>query len=84
MESIQERSEEELDPLPQFLMERDPFMNACLAPVINNVRFDARVTSIDWGRRSRTRLYFVRYSDGDCQHMTVEEVQECIVSPVSK
>merc|ERR1719476_293333 len=45
----------------------------------NGVVFDATVEEIERGKISGERLYRIRYSDGDLEHLTAQQVEECLI-----
>merc|ERR1719235_2529442 len=39
-----------------------------------------KVDDIEVGKVSRERLYRIKYQDGDLEHLTAEQVRECMVN----
>ena len=42
-------------------------------------RRDGIVQDIEQGKKSGERLYFVKYTDGDCEHLTADQMKEFVV-----
>eukprot|EP00435_Cladocopium_sp_Y103_P054971 s63_g18.t1 len=72
--------EETIEQLPAELKENDELLNAEVAKTIDGKMFKGVVEDIEVGQISRDRLYRVRYTDGDLEHMTENEVREVLVA----
>ena len=68
--------EEELEDLPSAVKEADPLRNARVMMVIDGIEQTAPVEDIEVGKRTRERVYMIRYTDGDVQHITEQQVRE--------
>lgn len=75
--------DEVLADLPEHEKSKDPLfhvkiLRTCSVPGGGFREFAGEVVEIEVGTTTGDRLYRVRYSDGDLQHFTAEEVRACI------
>ena len=68
--------EEELEDVPLDQKIKDKLYGASIKRQIGGVSFTGRVEDIEAGLISKERLYRIRYSDGDVEHFTAEQVRE--------
>lgn len=74
--------DEVLEDLPGHEKASDPLRNAwvrrsCRVPGGGSKVFMGEVVEIEVGTTTGDRLYRIRYTDGDLQHLTAEEVKKC-------
>jgi hypothetical protein len=67
---MDETDVEEVVTLSDSDMKQDPLFSATIKHTVEGKVFEAVVESIEIGKSSGSRLYRVRYSDGDLQHLT--------------
>eukprot|EP00419_Tripos_fusus_P024551 CAMPEP_0172720204 /NCGR_PEP_ID=MMETSP1074-20121228/76393_1 /TAXON_ID=2916 /ORGANISM="Ceratium fusus, Strain PA161109" /LENGTH=165 /DNA_ID=CAMNT_0013545677 /DNA_START=57 /DNA_END=554 /DNA_ORIENTATION=+ len=70
---------EELEDMPPAEKEGDPLMGVRIRRAVEGTVFDAIVEEIERGKITGERLYRVKYSDGDLEHLTAKQVEECRV-----
>ncbi len=63
--------------LPSDEMKKDPYFGARVVMVIGGVRFSGMVEQVHRAPSGET-LHFVRYADGDVEHLEVDQVREAI------
>ena len=68
--------EEELADLPEADKEADPMRKAMICRVIDGKECAGQVEDIQVGKISQERLYLIKYSDGDIEHFTADQVWE--------
>jgi len=73
-----------MEDLPQAEKDVDPFNNAKIMRTIDGTTFYGHVEDIEVGKQSRDRLYRIKYEDGDLEHLTQDEVEECIIRESDK
>ena len=76
MSKIQDKyrvEDDELEHLPAEQTEADPLRGA----KIHRAGFDGCVVDIVVGKDTRERVYEVEYIDGEVEHFTAAQVQEC-------
>ncbi|CAE7641335.1 unnamed protein product, partial [Symbiodinium sp. CCMP2456] len=71
--------EEPIDSLPAHEKETDPLMGVAIEKKINGEVFRGKVEDIEVGQVSRDRLYRIRYTDGDLEHMEQHEVRSLLL-----
>ncbi|CAL1168760.1 unnamed protein product [Cladocopium goreaui] len=81
---VRSSEEETIEQLPSELKENDELLNAEVAKTIDGKMFKGVVEDIEVGQISRDRLYRVRYTDGDLEHMTETEVRQVLVALATK
>jgi len=69
--------EEELEDLPAAEKKEDPLLGVHLRREVEGVIFEAVVEDIEVGKISKERLYRIKYADGDLEHLTQQQVEEC-------
>jgi len=74
--------DEVLEDLPEHEKASDPLRNVwvkrdCRVPGGGSRVFTGEVVEIEVGTATGDRLYRIRYTDGDLQHLTAEEVRKC-------
>lgn len=74
--------DEVLEDLPEEEKAADPLryakiLRSCMLPGGGSRTFAGEVVEIEVGTKTGDRLYRIRYSDGDLQHLTAEEVRRC-------
>merc|ERR1719364_107474 len=74
-----EEEEEEIEDLPEAEKAKDPLRLAEVTRAFNGQNFVGRVDDIEVGKVTRERLYRIKYEDGDLEHLTAEQVRECMV-----
>eukprot|EP00927_Polykrikos_kofoidii_P054517 TRINITY_DN48929_c0_g1_i1.p1 TRINITY_DN48929_c0_g1~~TRINITY_DN48929_c0_g1_i1.p1 ORF type:complete len:214 (-),score=41.34 TRINITY_DN48929_c0_g1_i1:78-668(-) len=79
VESMDLPEDEEIEDLPMAEMEADPLRNAKIQREVNGSFFDGVVETIEVGKQTNERLYRIAYADGDCEHLTREQVLQCQV-----
>merc|ERR1719191_2031666 len=75
-----EEEEEEIEDLPEAEKSKDPLRLAEVTRSFNGQNFVGRVDDIEVGKVTRERLYRIKYEDGDLEHLTAEQVRECMVN----
>uniref|UniRef100_A0A7S1AV00 Uncharacterized protein n=1 Tax=Noctiluca scintillans TaxID=2966 RepID=A0A7S1AV00_NOCSC len=68
--------EEEIIDLPEAEKETDVLRRATIRRVLDGVVFYGTVQDIEQGKDSGERLYLVKYTDGDFEHLTADEVRD--------
>merc|ERR1712007_356098 len=71
---------ESVEKLPEEEKLSDPLLNASVRMFVDGEVFGGIVEDIEVGSITRDRLYLVKYTDGDIQHLEREEVLECLIS----
>lgn len=74
-----EAIEEEVEELPKEDKLSDKLLNASICRTVDGEVFEGIVDDIEIGKQTKERLYRIRYSDGDLEHLVREEVLECMV-----
>ena len=72
-----EEEAEELEEVPAQEKQGDPLMGAKLRRTVDGTAFDAVVEDIERGQVTGERLYRIRYTDGDAEHLTALQCLEC-------
>ena len=72
-----EEEAEELEEVPAQEKQGDPWMGAKLRRTVDGTVFDAVVEDIERGQVTGERLYRIRYTDGDAEHLTALQCLEC-------
>merc|ERR1719428_1661166 len=54
----------------------DPLYQCKIKRTVEGTTFDGTVEDIEIGKVSRERLYRIRYSDGDLEHLVAAEVEQ--------
>mmetsp|Transcript_29128 Transcript_29128/g.39345 ORF Transcript_29128/g.39345 Transcript_29128/m.39345 type:complete len:132 (-) Transcript_29128:220-615(-) len=78
--SIADGEEEELLELTREEMVADSLWLRRIVKESDGVKFVGHVSDISIGSITGERLYLIKYEDGDNEHMTIEEAQECMCS----
>merc|ERR1719343_1513495 len=78
-----EEEEEEIIDLPEQEKIADRLYQATIRKEIGGVHYDGIVEDIEMGSVSKERLYRIKYSDGDSEHLTADEVSACLVACTS-
>ena len=60
---------------------KDPLRGAQIRRVVDGTCFIGYAIDIEQGKVTKERLYFIRYQDNDCEHLTAEQVEELRVYP---
>jgi len=68
--------EEEIIDLPEAEKETDELRRASIKRVLEGVAYYGTVQDIEQGKNSGERLYLVKYTDGDVEHLTSDQVRE--------
>jgi len=68
--------EEEIIDLPEAEKETDELRRASIKRVLEGVAYYGTVQDIEQGKDSGDRLYLVKYTDGDVEHLTADQVRE--------
>eukprot|EP00450_Noctiluca_scintillans_P002511 CAMPEP_0194484386 /NCGR_PEP_ID=MMETSP0253-20130528/5716_1 /TAXON_ID=2966 /ORGANISM="Noctiluca scintillans" /LENGTH=150 /DNA_ID=CAMNT_0039324179 /DNA_START=75 /DNA_END=527 /DNA_ORIENTATION=- len=68
--------EEEIIDVPDAEKETDVLRSASIKRVLEGTTFYGTVQDIQQGKDSGDRLYLVKYTDGDLEHLTVDQVRE--------
>merc|ERR1712137_410806 len=55
----------------------DELLNVSIRRSVNGEVFDGIVEDIEVGKQTKERLYRIRYTDGDLEHLVREEVLDC-------
>jgi len=69
-------NEEDLVDLPEEDKVADPLRRATIQRVLDGVVYYGEVEEIEEGKVSHDRLYRVKYTDGDIEHFTADQVKE--------
>jgi len=69
--------DEEIESLSNEEKRSDELLNVNIRRSVNGEVFDGTVEDIEVGKQTRDRLYRIRYTDGDLEHLVREEVLEC-------
>merc|ERR1719359_2113375 len=72
-----ESPDEEIEDLPMNDKTADPLYKVVIRRTIGNENFIGKVEDIEVGKTSRERLYKIKYTDGDLEHLSEEQVKEC-------
>mmetsp|Transcript_114308 Transcript_114308/g.227462 ORF Transcript_114308/g.227462 Transcript_114308/m.227462 type:complete len:188 (+) Transcript_114308:57-620(+) len=72
-----DEEDEELEDLPAAEKEGDPLLGVMIRRTVDGVLYEAVVEEIEVGKVSKERLYRVKYTDGDLEHLTAKEVEDC-------
>jgi len=80
MHHIEEEEDEELEDVPLEEKIFDPFYHVRLKRNVRGVHFDAKVEDIERGVVTKKRLYRIIYADGDLEHLSADEVWQCLLS----
>lgn len=67
---------EELEPLPQHLKSQDPWLGARIEKEYDGTYYSGTVLDIEVTKFTNERLYFIRYDDNDCEHLTAQELRQ--------
>jgi len=70
--------EEEIIDLPEAEKETDELRRASIKRVLEGVAYYGTVQDIEQGKDSGERLYLVKYTDGDFEHLTADEVRDSL------
>ena len=79
MNSIQIREpelEEEVVALPDAEKDADVLRRASIERVLKGCVYHGTVEDIEQGKDSGERLYLIRYTDGDTEHLTADQVRQ--------
>jgi len=68
--------EEEVIDVPEAEKESDVLRRATIRLVVEGVSFYGTVQDIEQGKDSGERLYLVKYTDGDLEHLTADQVRD--------
>jgi len=71
-----EEEEEELEDLPEAEKNLDPLKSAHIRREVDGKTFYGRVEDIEVGKLSKERLYRIKYTDGDLEHLTDVQVRD--------
>eukprot|EP00419_Tripos_fusus_P029242 CAMPEP_0172709908 /NCGR_PEP_ID=MMETSP1074-20121228/55346_1 /TAXON_ID=2916 /ORGANISM="Ceratium fusus, Strain PA161109" /LENGTH=164 /DNA_ID=CAMNT_0013533231 /DNA_START=52 /DNA_END=546 /DNA_ORIENTATION=- len=74
-----EEEAEELEDLPAEEKKGDRLLGVQIRRKVDDVMYDAVVEEIERGKVTGDRLYRVKYTDGDLEHLTAQEVEACRV-----
>lgn len=77
--SMEKPIEEDVEILPDKEKWSDALLNASIRMCVDGEVFDGTVLDICVGAITKERLYLVRYTDGDFQHLERKEVLECLM-----
>merc|ERR1719207_445817 len=77
--AMSQPEEEEIEDLPEPDRAKDPLRSAEVRRSFNGQEFLGRVDEIEVGKVTRERLYRIKYEDGDLEHLTADQVRECMV-----
>jgi len=69
-------NEEDLVDLPEEAKAADPLRRATIKRMLDGVAYHGEVEEIEEGKVSHDRLYRVKYTDGDIEHFTADQVKE--------
>lgn len=75
----EEEEEEELEDLPAAEKEVDPLHHVKIKRNVDGKEFIGVVEDIECGKITKERLYRVKYTDGDLEHLTENQVKGMIV-----
>ena len=67
---------EEIEDLSPELKTRDELMGAKIQRTVDGVAYQCEVEDIEISTTTGKRLYLIRYSDGDAEHLLAEQVKE--------
>eukprot|EP00421_Protoceratium_reticulatum_P064010 CAMPEP_0168409666 /NCGR_PEP_ID=MMETSP0228-20121227/27301_1 /TAXON_ID=133427 /ORGANISM="Protoceratium reticulatum, Strain CCCM 535 (=CCMP 1889)" /LENGTH=187 /DNA_ID=CAMNT_0008423385 /DNA_START=56 /DNA_END=616 /DNA_ORIENTATION=+ len=68
--------DEELEDLPELEKQADPLRHARIARTVDGTEYEGEVEDIECGKVTRERLYRIKYTDGDLEHLTAAQVKE--------
>ena len=68
--------EEEIIDLPEAEKKADALRGAFIKRVLDGVAHYGVVQDIEQGKETGTRLYLVKYTDGDVEHLTADQVRK--------
>eukprot|EP00421_Protoceratium_reticulatum_P051274 CAMPEP_0168440988 /NCGR_PEP_ID=MMETSP0228-20121227/43255_1 /TAXON_ID=133427 /ORGANISM="Protoceratium reticulatum, Strain CCCM 535 (=CCMP 1889)" /LENGTH=243 /DNA_ID=CAMNT_0008455293 /DNA_START=52 /DNA_END=779 /DNA_ORIENTATION=+ len=72
----EEASDEELEDLPEAEKQADPLRHARISRMVDGTQHEGEVEDIECGKITRERLYRIKYTDGDLEHLTAAQVRE--------
>eukprot|EP00419_Tripos_fusus_P006482 CAMPEP_0172693504 /NCGR_PEP_ID=MMETSP1074-20121228/26038_1 /TAXON_ID=2916 /ORGANISM="Ceratium fusus, Strain PA161109" /LENGTH=189 /DNA_ID=CAMNT_0013513881 /DNA_START=29 /DNA_END=595 /DNA_ORIENTATION=- len=76
----EDEDSEELEDVPADEKEGDPLLGVQIRRTVPDGQvFEATVEEIERGKISGERLYRIRYSDGDLEHLSAPEVEDCLI-----
>merc|ERR1719379_43244 len=73
---MEDEEEEELEDVPDAEKKADALFNACIKRTVDGIEFEGQVEDIEIGKISRERLYRIKYTDGDLEHLTEDMVKK--------
>merc|ERR1719335_1270853 len=76
-----EEEEEEIEDLPENLKKKDDLFGAKISRTVDGVVFQGEVEEIEVGKTSGERLYRIKYTDGDLEHLTADQVRSMSIDP---
>ena len=69
--------EDELEDLPEADKEGDPLRFASILRSADGLVYKGVVEDFEWDKLALERLYRIKYEDGDNEHLTAEQVEDC-------
>jgi len=64
--------------LAPAVRDADPLVGVAFARVVEGCWFRCRVVEVVEGKFSKVRWYLIRYSDGELEHLSAEEILACL------
>eukprot|EP00450_Noctiluca_scintillans_P006652 CAMPEP_0194501042 /NCGR_PEP_ID=MMETSP0253-20130528/20928_1 /TAXON_ID=2966 /ORGANISM="Noctiluca scintillans" /LENGTH=103 /DNA_ID=CAMNT_0039342957 /DNA_START=82 /DNA_END=390 /DNA_ORIENTATION=- len=74
--SLSVTEEEEIIDVPEAEKATDELRRASIKRVLEGVAYYGTVQDIEQGKQSGDRLYLVKYTDGDVEHLTADQIRE--------
>ena len=74
-----EEEEEEVIALPKAEEDSDVLLRASVQRLLKGVVHYGIVVDIEQGKKSGERLYLVKYTDGDTEHLTADQMRSLVV-----
>lgn len=74
-----EEEDEELDDISHTDKENDPLFKTKIKNQIEGIEYSGEVEDIVQGKKTKEKLYQIRYHDGDVEHLTQRQVELILV-----
>merc|ERR1711871_671852 len=72
--------DEEMIPVTEAEAKNDKYYRCLIAKEFNRQIVRGEVKAIEIGEKTNERLYYVEYEDNEAEHITEDEVKNCLVS----
>ena len=78
-QSTEPKEEEEVIALTKAEKDSDVLLRASVQRLLKGVVYYGIVVDIEQGKKSGERLYLVKYTDGDAEHLTADQMRSLVV-----